>query len=431
MTFPINKITAAALLVIASAGLAKATSQSDLIAYQIGQLQLPNTNSAAAFLKQGQLAMATTTNNQAKQSYVLGATMPACQSSTFQSQYYNATMATLTSPVTTNIPLTPVTLTNTSTGKSSVVKVSGKLNPTLTTPAAVLTIAVKALPNYAPGWVSNAVAQSLTTNWGSAKLTTAQRTSNASKAASTALVAAAKLYPKGTVNATAATFPTTQQGVANAASAVSANSFNGLIANSQLNTNNVQAVAVSLTSAAVAIQKSSTGGFPNGALGAEGLATTTQLSGGYLNLADNTGNTSTLLSAMITGAGKSLGKNQGNITAFTYGLSQGLIANYLYTANIAGGDATTAGATSYKNANTATIVNYVLKATGLLSNSFYQASLTTTVNTAINGLASAYTNFKNGTPAATAYSLIDGAKGINYFALLNGQGTALTDTSGL
>jgi hypothetical protein len=426
MTILTKKITTAAMLVIATTGLAKATTQSDLIAYQIGKQQLPNTNSAAAFLKQGQLAMATTTANQAKQVYVLGATMPACQSSTFQSQYYNGTMATLTSPVTTNIVSTVVNLAN---GETT--KVSGNLNPTLTTPAAVLTIAVKALPNYAPGWVSNAVAQSLTTNWGSAKLTTAQRTSNASKAASTALVAAAKLYPKGTVNATAATFPTTQQGVANAASAVTANSFNGLIANSQLNTNNVQAVAVSLTSAAVAIQKSSTGGFPNGALGAEGLATTTQLSGGYLNLADNIGNTSTLLSAMITGAGKSLGKNQGNITAFTYGLSQGLIANYLYTANIAGGDATTAGATSYKNANTATIVNYVLQATGLLSNSTYQTSLTTTVNTAINGLAGAYTNFKNGTPAATAYSLIDGAKGINYFALLNGQGTALTDTSGL
>ena len=431
MTLSINKITAAAVLVIASAGLAKATSQSDLIAYQIGKQQLSPTNSAAAFLKQGQLAMATTTANQAKQVYVLGATMPACQSSTFQSQYYNGTMATLTSPVTTNIPSTPVTLINTNTGKSSVGKVKGNLSPALTTPVAVLGVAVKVLPNYAPGWVSNAVAQSLTSTWGSAKLTAAQRTSNASKAASTALVAAAKLYPKGTVNATAATFPTTQQGVANAASAVTANSFNGLIANSQLNTNNVQAVAVSLTSAAVAIQKSSSGGFPNGALGAEGLATTTQLSGGYLNLADNTGNTSTLLSAMITGAGKSLGKNQGNITAFTYGVSQGLIANYLYTANIAGGANTTAGATSYKNANTATIVNYVLKATGLLSNSTYQASLTTTVNTAINALASAYTNFKSGASAATAYSLIDGAKGINYFALLNGQGTALTDTSGL
>ena len=423
-----KKIGVAAMLLFIAVGSfkASATSQSDQIAYQIGKLQLPPTNSAAAFLKQGQLAIATTSANQSTKIYVLGAVMPSVTSSTYQNQYFNAVTSVLTNPVTLTIPRTVVTLSNLTT-----TAVTGTLSTTTITPNSVLQTALVFAPYNAPGWVSNAVASSLTSAWGK-NTTAATQTANAASAAATALTAAAKLNTANTP-----TGLTNQNGVANAASAVTANAFNGLraygdnLSTNNLTTNNIAKIATSLVKVAIGIQNKSTQGFPNGALGAEGLASATQLSGGYLNLADNIGNTSSLLNALVTGAGKSLGKVQGNITAFTYGLSQGLVANYLYTANIAGGDATTAGAANYKEANTATIVNYVLKATGLLSNSTYQASLTTTVNSAINTMAGAYSNFKSGTSAATAYSLIDGAKGINYFGLLNGVGTPVTDTVGL
>jgi hypothetical protein len=430
MTTRIIKSTAVALIVIASAGLAKASSQSDQIAYQLGRLQFTNpaSQSSAAILKQGQLAMATTTANAAKQVYVQGAVFPAAgpQSTNFQSQYYTATMAALTNPQTITIPSTVVTLAN-----SKTVKVAGNLNPQLTTPAAVLQVAVATLPNYAPGWVSNAVAASLTSTWGK-NTTSAQQTANAAKAASTALVAAAKLYPKGTVNVPASGLITNQKQVANAASAVAANAFNGLIANGQQNTNNIYSLAASLTTAAAAIQKTSsaTGGFGNGSLGAEGLAAATQLAGSSTNSTLTLNPNSPLLTALVNGAGKSLGKNAQNITAFTYGVSQGILADYLFSGNVSAANAAALEA-SYYNNNKATIVNTILQATGQLSNTALQSTLTTTVNNAMGAFEGAYANYKNGVIASTAFAGIDGAAGINYFALLNGKGQALTDTSGL
>jgi len=244
-TFPLLLATAGAFISFSSS--ARADAAADQIAMQLGAIQLgystpynPSADDltngvAASILKQGQLALATTTANFTTTAYVVkpGTTNPTVvanpQTDQFRGQYLAAVQNALANPTTATIPKTTVSTYNpVSKRYIPVANVTGTLTPAATTPSTILSAVIADMPNFAPDLVGRAVSATMAgaTNssgifiptWGAApkptaanlsssnninvfnQKTAATQLSNAGKAASAALTAACKAYAAGTVN---------------------------------------------------------------------------------------------------------------------------------------------------------------------------------------------------------------------------------------
>jgi hypothetical protein len=234
-----------AAVAIIAGGASQAHAQSgatNQIAIMLGATQLkyastyrPGTNTSmdASALRQGQLALSSTSANYLTNAYVVspGKTNPTVvpnpQSGTFRSQYLAAVQRALTNPTTRTITNVNVTTYNPSTKKYATNPVSGLLSPTNTTPTQILNVVVAQMPNFAPAIISNTVAATMagTTNtngifipvWGAVpnytnsatnipaknafnSVTASNQLVNAGNAAAAALTAASKAYTNGTVN---------------------------------------------------------------------------------------------------------------------------------------------------------------------------------------------------------------------------------------
>lgn len=472
-----KKTLATALILVVTLGKASAafTQQQLQIAIQLGAIQLgyvtnqpyvagTNASHDQDALAQGLLALSATAAKPPVTGYVVGASVPAVQSTAFQQELYAATQYAL-SGVNTNVSILASKVATTS-GVRYYSLPASTLSTAATTPTAVVQLAATLIPNNSAGFAQTAVvaSQSCTTNeggfviptWGPAPKTTSKsvpstvnnatgktQISNAAAAASACLTAACAQYAKGTVNWQA--FPSNSvsgtnlpnfgakplvvsgqtqendpQGLSEAAASVAAGAIGGLGA-VQSNTNygwtatNVVIMIQSLTTAANKVFAASTNnstlgvGYTGGTLQASALAETAQLAGtnnfnfGSYASAYNT-NTIGALDGIIQGSINALGKTQMNLQWVAKGIAEGFFIDYVETSGLGNASfSTTPSATnSFASFEAANLayINNAFTHYGVTTSG--AASLDTAIKNQItSGFNAAYADWSLGNQAAT------------------------------
>ena len=454
-----------------SLGSAKAGAPDDLIALQLGAIQLGYTNIAtngnstqqATALAQGRAVLTSTVKK--LQVMTSNSTFPATtadiQSETLRAQIEEATMLALTTPA--NLDLSKVNVTYKD-GKTKAV--SAKVITAKTTASAVFAYTAKRLPNFGPGIITSVIDGALTQvnnvfifNYKDATKAVA----DVNKAAQNAMTTSLKTYAAGTTNwagvpktgtvlgsvylpnFSAKNIPggtsvpvNSQQvpdlaGLANAAGAVAANAVAALNnkINGQIQTvteaNAVAGLATALVKGAASFQKTSTLTSPAGALNggtvaASGFGLVTQ----YAGVAQQDWNASTnatILNAIVAGGVKA---SSANAYAFAAGVARGFAAAYFST----GGDATQQGLDALKLASAGDIE------TAFLNNKVKAQNKYTTLASVIDlAFTNTWTAFNSNN-----WNAIAGAGGISTdvvngviesLTFLNSAGSPVTDTVGL
>lgn len=399
--------------------------QSDQIAIQLGAIQLgleiasATSSDKARALAQGRLALGATTATFPTINFV-AATTPSPQSSEFREQLQQATIAALQNPVTDRIS-DSVTLHN-----GRVIRVTGNLNPGLTSASKIFNLVTLRLPNIPPGLVFDAIASS--GNFGAA----GSGPADANRIAERAMVNALTTYARGTrqwgpVSTASPSLPNfgtstvngvvpSLNGLMDAASAVAANSISALASGdpASLDPDATAAMTASLIKGAATFQKMSQtvvgGQTPRygGALG----ATTTGLIAQFAGVAQGDWNnlaTGDLLNAVVSGA-LTAAKNQ--FIAIGYGAAAGFAGTYTAT-----------GGTSLAVNTVAASILASFQGTQLVPSKRLPQ-----LNAAI------VAGLRAGLDAANWSDPVNGVAGIGGikdFTVVNGTGAPLTDTVGL
>ncbi len=457
-----------------SLGSAKAGAPDDLIALQLGAIQLGYTDIAtngnatqqATALAQGRAVLTSTVKK--LQVMTSNSTFPATtadiQSEALRSQIEEATMLALTTSA--NLTLTKV---NVSYKDGKTKATSAKLIAAKTTASAVFAYTAKRLPNFGPGIIASVIDGALTRPGGPGTpfifnyKDATKAVADVNKAAQNAMATSLKAYAAGTVNwagvpktgtvqgsvylpnfgskniPSSASVPVNSQqsanlkGLSNAAGAVAANAVAAL--NNKIDgsidtvteANAVAGLATALVKGAASFQKTSTLTSPAGALNggtvaASGFGLVTQYAG--VNQADwNTSTNATILNAIVAGGVKA---SSSNAYAFAAGVARGFAAAYLST----GGDSSEGNLAVFTAANQGDI------ATAFLNNkvkaSIKDVTLQSVIELAFTNVWTAY-NTNNWNSIAGAGGISTDVVGgvIESLTFLNSQGSPVTDTVGL
>ncbi len=409
---------------LAAATPARAAQSLDQIAIQLGAIQLgiadistATAQQQANALVQGQLALAASQSSFNPANFVVGATTPAPQSTTFQQQLYTATEKALSDPLTVEVAgLVTVG------GSVKPVKAKGSLDPAGTTASSILDETLKRLPNNGPGLVGQAVAAAVASPQVFGKPGTGL--ADANKAAGLAMKATLQTYAKGTqqwagvpplpnfTDETVNGVPPNLNGLTDAAAAVAANSINGLGAVLKSVPGNVSAMTATLISSALSTQKSSQA-IVDGDSPRYGGTVSASSTGIVAQVAGNQQSTwaGPVLQAVVDGAISAAKKE---VLAVAYGVSAGFAGTYIGT----GG----AVASFDKNVVAGDILASFQGTKGVTKKN--QASVSAAILAGLNvGLDAANWNDPvNG---------VAGIGGIKDFTVVNGTGSPLTDTVGL